>query len=71
MTVGGFPRSFLDTDLREARPRPRPEDWYDGIIKDDIRDVENIKNIQQISMPLQFLRERAGCLIVVSNLAKD
>jgi hypothetical protein len=26
MTVGGFPRSFLDTDLREARPRPRPED---------------------------------------------
>lgn len=66
---GGFPEPFLDNNDREAR-RWR-EERYEKIIKDDIRDLENIKDIQSMSLLLQLLRERVGSLIVVSNLAQD
>lgn len=69
MRVGGFPEPFLANDEREAR-RWR-EERYDRIIRDDIRDLENVKNIQQMSVLLQLLRERVGGTIVVSNLATD
>jgi predicted AAA+ superfamily ATPase len=69
LNVGGFPEPFLDNDEREAK-RWR-EERYNRIIKDDIRDLENIKNIQQMSMLLTLLRERVGGLIVISNLAQD
>ncbi|MBP9681950.1 MAG: ATP-binding protein [Bacteriovorax sp.] len=69
LNLGGFPEPFLDNDEREAK-RWR-EERYNRIIKDDIRDLENIKNIQQMSMLLTLLRERVGGLIVVSNLAQD
>lgn len=69
MNVGGFPEPFLDNDPREAR-RWR-EERYDRIIKDDIRDLENVKDVQSMSLLLQLLRERVGGLIVVSNLAQD
>lgn len=69
MRLGGFPEPFLDDDEREAR-RWR-EERYERVIKDDIRDLENVKDIQSMSLLLQLLRERAGGLIVVSNLARD
>lgn len=69
MEVGGFPEPFFDNDDREAR-RWR-EERYERIIKDDIRDLEHVKDIQSMSLLLQLLRERVGGLIVVSNLAKD
>jgi len=69
MSVGGFPEPFLDNSAREAR-RWR-EERYNRIIKDDIRDLENIKDIQSMSLLLQLLRERVGRPIVVSNLAQD
>jgi predicted AAA+ superfamily ATPase len=69
MSVGGFPEPFFDNELREAK-RWR-EERYVRIIKDDIRDLENVKNIQQMSLLFLLLRERAGSLIVPSNLAAD
>ena len=69
LNLGGFPEPFLDNDAREAR-RWR-EERYDRIIRDDIRDLENIKDIQSMGLLLQLLRERVGGLIVVSNLAQD
>lgn len=69
ITVGGFPEPFLDNDLREAK-RWR-EERYNRIIKDDIRDLENIKNTQTMGLLLTLLRQRVGGLIVVSNLATD
>lgn len=69
MTIGGFPETFLDNNEREAR-RWR-EERYDKIIKDDIRDLENIKDIQTMGLLLHLLRERVGGMIVVSNLARD
>jgi predicted AAA+ superfamily ATPase len=69
LMVGGFPEPFLDNDEREAR-RWR-EERYEKIIKDDIRDLENIKDIQSMGLLLHLLRERVGGMIVVSNLARD
>ncbi len=69
MSVGGFPEPFLEFDEREAR-RWR-EERYDRIIRDDIRDLENIKDVQNMALLLRLLRERVGGTIVVSNLAQD
>lgn len=69
LQVGGFPEPFLDNDPREAR-RWR-EERYQRIIRDDIRDLDPIRNIQQMAMLLQLLRTRVGGLIHIANLAND
>lgn len=69
MRVGGFPEVFLDNDEREAR-RWR-EERYDKILRDDIRDIEVVRQIQQMGILLQLLRERVGGEIVLSHLAQD
>ncbi len=69
MTVGGFPEPFLSGDEREAR-RWRNE-RFDRVIKEDVRDLEDIRNIQLLYLFVDMLRERAGSLIVLSNMADD
>lgn len=69
MTVGGFPEPFFDNDMRESR-RWR-EERFQKILRDDIRDLEGIRNIQQMGILLQLLRERVGGEVVVANLARD
>jgi uncharacterized protein len=69
MTVGGFPEPFLDGDERNAR-RWRNE-RFDRVLKEDVRDLESIRNIQLLAMLLDMLRERVGQLIIMSNLAAD
>ncbi|MFO7912987.1 MAG: AAA family ATPase, partial [Desulfotignum sp.] len=43
MTVGGFPEPFLDGDIREARRWRR--DRFDRVIKEDIRDLTEVRQI--------------------------
>ena len=69
LTVGGFPEPFLSNDPRESR-RWRKE-RFDRVLQEDIRDLESIRNIQQLRLLLDLLRERVGGLVVVSNLARD
>jgi uncharacterized protein len=69
MNVGGFPEPFLDNDETEAR-RWRKE-RTDRILKDDIRDLESIKDIQTLNLLVQMLKTRVGGLITYSNLAED
>ncbi len=69
MTVGGFPEPFLTNDLRESR-RWRKE-RFDRVLQEDIRDLESIKNIQQLRLFLDLLRTRVGGMVVLSNLAGD
>jgi uncharacterized protein len=69
MRVGGFPEPFLDGDERNAR-RWRNE-RFDRVLKEDVRDLESIRNIQLLAMLLDMLRERVGQLIIMSNLAAD
>ena len=69
LNVGGFPEPFLDGDDRAAR-RWRLE-RVDKVIKEDVRELEEIKNIQGMQLLVGLLRERVGSPIVISNLAED
>jgi uncharacterized protein len=69
LEVGGFPEPFLDGDPRQAR-RWRLE-RIDRVLRDDVRDLEGVKNIQQLSLFVDQLRTRVGRLCVLSNMAAD
>jgi len=69
MTVGGFPEPFLDNNEREARRWRRER--LERVIKDDIRDLETIKNIQVLALFLDALRTRVGNLISLANIGED
>jgi len=69
MTIGGFPEPFISADKRESRRFRRER--FDRVLREDIRDLESIKNIQGISLFLDLLRTRVGGMVVLSNLAQD
>jgi predicted AAA+ superfamily ATPase len=69
MTVGGFPEPFLDGDARSARRWRRER--FDRVLREDIRDLESIRNIQLLGLFLDALRHRVGGLVILSNLAQD
>ncbi len=69
MRVGGFPEPFLDGDETEAR-RWRA-DRFERVLREDVRDLESISNIQGMTMFLDLLRRRVGGTIALSNLAND
>jgi hypothetical protein len=69
MTVGGFPEPFLDPDDRDARRWRRER--FDRILREDVRDLESVRNIQLLSLLLDLLRRRVGGLVAPSNLAAD
>lgn len=69
MTVGGFPEPFLDGDVVQAK-RWRKE-RFDRVLKDDVRDLEPIQDIQNLSLFVDALRRRVGGLVVLSNIAED
>ncbi|MCJ7683120.1 MAG: ATP-binding protein [Desulfobacteraceae bacterium] len=69
MTLGGFPEPFLEGDERIARRWRRER--FDRVLREDVRDLEPVRDIQLLGMFLDLLRHRVGGLTVVSNLAKD
>ncbi len=69
MLLGGFPEPFLDGSEREARRWRRER--FDRVIREDIRDLESIKNISSLELFIDQLRHRVGSLVVMSNLAND
>lgn len=69
LNLGGFPEPFLSGDDREARRWRRER--FDRILKEDVRDLENIRNIQLLYLFVDALRHRTGQLITLSNLARD
>lgn len=69
MTVGGFPEVFLDGNEQEARRWRRER--LNQIIKDDIRDLQSIKLVQDLDLFVEALRRRVGHLVVFSNIAND
>ncbi len=69
MIVGGFPEPFLDGEERAARRWRRER--FDRVLREDVRDLESIRNIQLLGIFLDALRQRVGGLITLSNLAAD
>jgi len=44
---------------------------FDRVLREDVRDLEPVRDIQLLSMFLDLLRHRVGGLVVLSNLAGD
>ena len=68
MRVGGFPEPFLDGSEQEARRWRRSR--FERVLKEDIRDLESVKKIQDMILLVDFLRRSSGQMIVLSNIAK-
>jgi predicted AAA+ superfamily ATPase len=69
LTVGGFPEPFLDNDEREARRWRRER--FDRVLREDVRDLEAVRDIQTLGLFVDLLRRRVGGMVVLSNLAAD
>jgi len=69
LTFGGFPEPFLAADEREARRWRRER--FDRILREDVRDLENIRHLSLLSLMADSLRQRVGSNITLSNLARD
>lgn len=69
LIFGGFPEPFLGADAREAKRWRRER--FDRIIKEDIRDLEVIRNLSLLSLFIDALRERVSGLVTLSNIAED
>jgi len=69
MTVGGFPEPFLEGDERTARRWRRER--FDRVLREDVRDLDSVRNIQLLGLFLDLLRRRVGGLVTISNLAND
>lgn len=69
MRVGGFPEPFLDGDERQAKRWRRER--FDRVLRDDIRDLEPIREVQTLSLFVDALRTRVGSPVVLSNIAQE
>ncbi len=69
MSMGGFPEPFLDGNETFARRWRRER--LEKVIKDDIREIEGIRNITLMELFLELLRTRVGGPVVLKNLAED
>ncbi len=69
LTVGGFPEPFLDNSEREAR-RWR-ESRITRIMREDVRDLETVQEIQLMELFYQNIRSKVGSTVAISNLAQE
>ena len=69
MLVGGFPEPFLNCDEREARRWRRER--LNLVFREDIRDLERVREIRLVELFLDGLRSRVTSSVVLSNIASD
>ncbi len=66
---GGFPEPFLKREEKTLRR------WHnqrtERLVKEDIRDIRNIKEISSLQLMVDILPERAGSLLSVNSLRED
>lgn len=69
LAFGGFPEVFLKQDQRALRL------WHnervDRLVKEDIRDVELIRNLSSLQILVQLLPEKVGSLFSLNTLRED
>ena len=66
---GGFPEIFLKHSQKELRR------WHnersDRLIKEDIRDLENVRDISSLQVLVELLPEKVGSLFSMNSLRED
>jgi len=69
LRVGGFPEPFLDGNEQAARRWRRER--LQRVVRDDLRDLETIRDLGSLQLLLDALRARVGSTIVTHHLAQD
>lgn len=69
MVLGGFPEPYLGGSEEEAKRWRKTH--LDRIIREDLRDLEAVRDIHSISLLVELLRQRVGSTISYSSLAED
>ncbi|MCP4689060.1 MAG: AAA family ATPase, partial [Desulfobacterales bacterium] len=66
---GPFPEPFLKQDERAARRWRRER--LDRFFREDVRDLENVRDISSMEILADMLEERAGGLLSLQSLRED
>lgn len=66
---GGFPEPFLAKDLEQLHRSHN--DRLDRLIKDDIRDLESIRDLSSLQILADLLPEKVGSLFSLNALRED
>jgi predicted AAA+ superfamily ATPase len=69
LTVGGFPEPFLQHDETEARRWRRGH--LDTILREDLIDLERLRDVRTIELLVELLLSRVGSTASISSLARD
>jgi uncharacterized protein len=69
MTLGGFPELLLSENERTARRLRRER--LERVFREDIRDLENVRDLSLVQIFLDALRSRVGTPIALANIAGD
>lgn len=68
-TFGGFPQIFIKKDERSLRL------WHnertDRLIREDIRDIENLRDISALQILVEILPQKVGSLFSLNALRED
>ena len=69
LKFGGFPEVYIKQDEKDLRR------WHneriDRLVKEDIRDVENIRDISSMDVLTEILPRKAGSLFSLNSLRED
>lgn len=67
--LGGFPEPFLKQDERDSRR------WHnqrlERLVKEDIRDLENIRDLSALQILVDLLPTKVGSLLSLNSLRED
>ena len=69
LSVGGFPEPFLENQLEFASRWRRSH--LDVILRQDLLDLEKVREIKSIEILISLLRERIGSTVSYSSLAQE
>ncbi|MDR3559269.1 MAG: AAA family ATPase [Candidatus Pacebacteria bacterium] len=66
---GGFPEPFIKKDLMELRRFHNER--LDRLVKEDIRDIEQIRDLSALQVLVDILPEKVGSLLSLNSLKED
>ncbi|MBF0491295.1 MAG: ATP-binding protein [Deltaproteobacteria bacterium] len=69
MKLGGFPEPFLEASEVEAARWKKQH--LERIIREDVQDLEPVRDIQKLLLLVDVLKERVGSSISIGNIARD
>lgn len=68
-SFGGFPEPFLKKDLKTLRRFHNER--LERLVKEDIRDIENLRDLSALQILVEILPKKVGSLFSINSLKED